>query len=58
MNKTILHKIENLKVLLIKSGMDKGLGHPNTLQLSEQLDIYIVKYQQLVEKNIKRSPFV
>lgn len=50
MNKTILQKIENLKILLIKSGMDKGLCHPNTLQLSEQLDIYIVKYQQSMEK--------
>lgn len=50
MNKTILQKIENLKILLIKSGMDKGLCHPNTMQLSEQLDIYIVKYQQSMEK--------
>ncbi|MGP7817072.1 Spo0E family sporulation regulatory protein-aspartic acid phosphatase [Niallia sp. 01092] len=47
----LLQIIENLKVKLIKTGIDKGLTDPNTLQISEQLDTYIVKYQKLVSKN-------
>jgi len=52
MNITLLQKIEHLKAMLIKSGMDKGLCHPSTLQLSEQLDIYIVQYQQSMTKKM------
>ena len=43
----LLQDIEFLKLKLIKSGSDKGLNDPRTLQISEQLDTYIVKYQRL-----------
>jgi len=43
----LLQDIESLKLKLIKSGSDKGLNDPRTLQISEQLDTYIVKYQRL-----------
>jgi hypothetical protein len=46
----LLQDIESLKLKLIKSGSDKGLNDPRTLQISEQLDTYIVKYQRRCPK--------
>ncbi|MFT8322653.1 MAG: aspartyl-phosphate phosphatase Spo0E family protein [Bacillus sp. (in: firmicutes)] len=46
----LLQIIENLKTKLMKSGITKGLNDPQTLQISEQLDIYIIRYQKLVSK--------
>ncbi|WP_445488817.1 aspartyl-phosphate phosphatase Spo0E family protein [Niallia sp. 03133] len=43
----LLQIIESLKLKLMKSGIDKGLNDPKTLQISEQLDVYIVRYQRL-----------
>lgn len=44
----VLGTIEQLKEKLIESGNLKGLNDPDTLNISVELDNYIVKYQKLV----------
>lgn len=39
------NKIKILRENLARIGMEKGLGHPGVLKLSQQLDVLIVKYQ-------------
>ncbi|WP_410796583.1 aspartyl-phosphate phosphatase Spo0E family protein [Niallia circulans] len=38
--------IDSLKIQLLKYGIEKGLDDPNTIQISELLDTYIVMYQK------------
>ncbi|MDU1846706.1 aspartyl-phosphate phosphatase Spo0E family protein [Niallia alba] len=42
----LLDTIDLLKTQLLKYGIEKGLNDPNTIQISEQLDTYIVMYQK------------
>lgn len=44
----LLDTIELLKIELLKYGIEKGLNDPNTIQLSELLDTYIVMYQKKI----------
>lgn len=37
-------EIKNLRTQLINVGMEKGLTHPNTIQLSKNLDRLLNKY--------------
>jgi hypothetical protein len=47
--KSKLEKIINVKRKeLIKTGMQEGLQSKRTLIISQQLDIFIVKYQKLL----------
>lgn len=42
----LLDTIDSLKTQLLKYGVEKGLNDPNTIQISELLDTYIVMYQK------------
>ena len=42
----LIDKIDLLKIQLLKYGVEKGLNDPNTIQISEILDTYIVQYQK------------
>jgi hypothetical protein len=44
----LLDTINLLKTELLKYGIEKGLNDPNTLQLSELLDTYIIMYQKKI----------
>ena len=46
----LLETIELLKIELLKYGIEKGLNDPNTIQLSELLDTYIIMYQKKIAK--------
>ncbi|MBU2703629.1 hypothetical protein Ga0466249_004774 [Sporomusaceae bacterium BoRhaA] len=43
--KDLSNKIRVLRENLARMGMEKGLRHSDVLELSQQLDILIVKYQ-------------
>lgn len=40
----IQKKIQKLRIQLIHVGMEKGLTHPNTIQLSQDLDKLLNEY--------------
>jgi hypothetical protein len=42
--KNLSNKINKLSENLTRIGMEKGLRHPDVLELSQQLDKLIVKY--------------
>jgi Spo0E like sporulation regulatory protein len=42
----LMDTIDSLKIQLLKYGIEKGLDDPNTIQISELLDTYIVMYQK------------
>ncbi|AYV73250.1 aspartyl-phosphate phosphatase Spo0E family protein [Bacillus sp. PK3-056] len=42
----LMDTIDSLKIQLLKYGIEKGLNDPNTIQISELLDTYIVMYQK------------
>ncbi len=42
--KNLLNKIKTLRENLTNVGMEKGLKHPDVLEMSQQLDRLIVKY--------------
>jgi stage 0 sporulation regulatory protein len=56
MNKTsystdeLLSKIDNLRKQMISKGKTKGISHPETLEISEKLDMLIYKFQKLIIK--------
>lgn len=41
----LLHHIHSLREQLIHAGMNEGLNHEKTLQLSQKLDEFIYLYQ-------------
>jgi len=43
--------IQKLRYELINVGMEEGFNDSNTVQLSQQLDYFILKYQQLTSSN-------
>ncbi|HEO8419367.1 aspartyl-phosphate phosphatase Spo0E family protein [Niallia sp. FSL W8-0635] len=44
----LLDTIDLLKTELLKYGIEKGLNDPNTIQISELLDTYIIMYQKKI----------
>jgi stage 0 sporulation regulatory protein len=56
MNKTaystdeLLSKIDNLRKQMFSKGKTKGISHPETLEISEKLDMLIYKFQKLIIK--------
>ncbi|UII54320.1 aspartyl-phosphate phosphatase Spo0E family protein [Cytobacillus spongiae] len=43
--------IQKLRNDLVRIGTSEGLSSPRTIQVSQMLDRYLVKYQLLVQKN-------
>jgi hypothetical protein len=43
--------IQKLRNDLVRIGTSEGLSRPRTIQVSQMLDRYLVKYQLLVQKN-------
>ena len=41
----LLHHIKSLREQMIMAGLQEGLDHESTLQLSQKLDEYIYLYQ-------------
>ncbi|WP_338469286.1 aspartyl-phosphate phosphatase Spo0E family protein [Niallia sp. XMNu-256] len=41
----LMHHIQSLREQLINTGMNEGINHEKTLQLSQQLDEFIYLYQ-------------
>lgn len=44
----LMDTIDLLKTELLKYGIEKGLNDPNTIQISELLDTYIIVYQKMI----------
>ncbi|QOY35084.1 aspartyl-phosphate phosphatase Spo0E family protein [Anaerobacillus isosaccharinicus] len=44
----LLNSIERLRAELIQSGIEKGLTHPSTIDLSQQLDILLNEYKEMM----------
>jgi hypothetical protein len=42
--KNLSNNIKILRENLARTGMEKGIGHPDVLKLSQQLDRLIVRY--------------
>ncbi|GAA0456666.1 aspartyl-phosphate phosphatase Spo0E family protein [Alkalibacillus silvisoli] len=42
-------EIKDLRIKMVKSGVTKGLNHPNTVKLSQELDILLNEYQNLTD---------
>ncbi|MGE6258475.1 Spo0E family sporulation regulatory protein-aspartic acid phosphatase [Heyndrickxia sporothermodurans] len=53
--KEILIKIEQQRQILILIGMEKGLTHPDTIRFSQELEIFLLRYQQYYCKSAKNS---
>ncbi|WP_445491888.1 Spo0E family sporulation regulatory protein-aspartic acid phosphatase [Niallia sp. 03133] len=47
----LLIYINKLRQDLIEVGLINGLASRETIQLSEQLDYYIIQYQRVIHKN-------
>lgn len=45
--KNLVYKIETLRKEMIQSGMEEGLSSKKTIELSQLLDQYMLKYQKL-----------
>lgn len=43
----LLKKIESLRQTMNRTGIEKGFNDQETIKISQQLDHYILKYQQL-----------
>lgn len=43
----LLHQINKLKEALVKTALKKGIANDSVLQISEQLDTLILKYQKM-----------
>ncbi|MGE8078278.1 aspartyl-phosphate phosphatase Spo0E family protein [Peribacillus loiseleuriae] len=41
------NKINTLRILLISIGTLKGLNHPDTIKCSQELDVFLNKYQRI-----------
>ncbi|MGE8207662.1 Spo0E family sporulation regulatory protein-aspartic acid phosphatase [Heyndrickxia sp. NPDC080065] len=52
LEKELSKQINYLRQVIINTGLDKGLNHPDTVQKSQELDKLIVEYQILVNNNI------
>ena len=50
----LLIKINNLRYQLLEKATKEGLESPVVLKISQELDVYIVKYQQ-VRSSIDKS---
>jgi len=48
--KELVDQIENIRKDMLQTGFSKGLNHPLTISLSEELDELIVLYQNLHKK--------
>lgn len=44
----LLTNIERLRTELIRSGLEKGLTHPNTVELSQKLDKLLNEYKEMM----------
>lgn len=51
--KSLVDKIEHLRNEMIKSGITEGLSSKKTIELSQLLDQYVLKYQQLIHHTKK-----
>lgn len=51
--KCLVNKIEHLRHEMIESGIKEGLSSEKTIELSQLLDHYVLKYQQLVHHTKK-----
>ena len=43
----LLQKIESLRIQLTYNGIEKGFNDQKTIEISQKLDNYILKYQSL-----------
>ncbi len=43
----LLQKIESLRIQLTYNGIEKGFNDKKTIEISQELDNYILKYQSL-----------
>lgn len=50
----LLSSIGKMRYKMIQSGLSKGFLHPDTLQLSEQLDKLLTEYQLIFKKGLNR----
>lgn len=47
--------IETLRKEMIRTGIEEGLASQKTLALSQLLDLYIMKYQELISKRYNKT---
>lgn len=50
----LLNKIEDLRQILHRVGLEKGISHPDVINLSQQLDILIVEYVRLTKSDLNQ----
>ncbi|WP_096200339.1 aspartyl-phosphate phosphatase Spo0E family protein [Bacillus sp. FJAT-45350] len=41
------YKIDTLRIRMIKLAQSKGFNHPDTIECSQELDVFLNKYQRL-----------
>lgn len=46
-DRKLINKIESLRMEMITIGLKEGLGSNNTIAISQKLDKYIEKYQNI-----------
>ncbi|MEQ2527102.1 aspartyl-phosphate phosphatase Spo0E family protein [Robertmurraya yapensis] len=51
----LVNVIETLRKEMIRTGIEEGLASQKTIALSQLLDLYIMKYQQLNSKRYNKA---
>lgn len=53
-NKELESRIEIIRNMLVEFGLDNGLGHPETIKLSQELDDLIAEYLRNSDSNYQQ----